>query len=85
MEAIYFTKLRQNLASALTRVCDNHEPMIVTRRNAPAVVMMSLDDFNSYETTRQILSNPINALHLLESIKQYEQGNYFVRDLIEVE
>ncbi|KEI66374.1 hypothetical protein A19Y_1303 [Planktothrix agardhii NIVA-CYA 126/8] len=44
---------------------------------------MSLDEFNSWQETLYLLSNPANAEHLLESIKQAESGKKSVRQLVD--
>lgn len=47
MGAISYTFARQNLAKTMERVCENHEPLIITRNNEPSVVVMSLEAFNA--------------------------------------
>jgi len=44
---------------------------------------MSLDEFNSWQETLYLLSNPANAEHLMESIKQAKSGNKSVKELID--
>jgi len=83
MEAMPYSTARKHFAAAMTRVCDNHEAVIITRKSAPAVVMMSLDDYSAIEETAYLLRSPANAQNLRESIKQYEQGKYQKRNIIE--
>jgi antitoxin YefM len=66
--------LRSNLATEMDRVCDDHAPIIVTRRAASSVVMISLDDYEALEETAHLLRSPRNALRLLESIAALERG-----------
>lgn len=73
-EAITYTDARQNLASKMDEVCDTHEPVIITRRKAEAVVMMSLRDYNSITETAYLLQSPANAARLRESIQAAESG-----------
>ena len=50
MRTTSYGELRRNLASTLDSVSDDHEPVIITRdRGRPAAVLMSLEDFASYE------------------------------------
>jgi antitoxin YefM len=58
----------------MDRVCDDHEPIIITRNSQQAVVMMSLDDFKALEETSYLLRSPKNARRLLESIASLEAG-----------
>ena len=83
MKAIQYSKARQNLAKIMDKVCDEHEPLIITRKAEKMVVMMSLADFHSIEETAYLLRNPINANHLRKSIKQFKQGKYQEHELIE--
>ena len=74
MDAITYTAARANLADTMDRVCDDHEPIIITRNSQQAVVMMSLDDFKALEETSYLLRSPKNARRLLESIASLETG-----------
>ena len=81
MDAITYTAARANLANTMDRVCEDHEPIIITRNSQQAVVMMSLDDFNALEETSHLLRSPKNARRLLESIAALETGLGKVRKL----
>jgi len=83
MKAIPYTRLRANLASEMDRVCDDHAPIIVTRKTSSSVVMISLDDYEALEETSYLLRSPRNARRLLESIEQLEAGRGTARDLTE--
>ena len=72
MEAISYTNARTNLAKTMEKVCDDHDPVIITRRNEDSVVMMSLEDYQALEETSYLLRSPKNARRLLESIAQLE-------------
>ncbi len=74
MDAITYTTARANLADTMDRVCDDHEPIIITRNSQQAVVMMSLDDFKALEETSYLLRSPKNARRLLESMASLETG-----------
>ncbi len=74
MDAITYTAARANLADTMDRVCDDHEPIIITRNSQQAVVMMSLDDFKALEETSYLLRSPKNARRLLESMASLEAG-----------
>lgn len=49
MKAISYTAARETLAATMQSVCDDREPVIITRKRDQAVVMMSLDDFDSID------------------------------------
>ena len=81
MDAITYTTARANLADTMDRVCDDHEPIIITRNSQQAVVMMSLEDFKALEETSYLLRSPKNARRLLESIASLEAGQGAERKL----
>jgi antitoxin YefM len=74
VDAVSYTTARANLAATMTRVCQDHEPIIITRSNADSVVMLSLDDYKALEETAYLLRTPKNARRLLASIAQLESG-----------
>jgi antitoxin YefM len=81
MEAISYTKARSNLAKTMEKVCEDHDPVIITRRSEGSVVMMSLEDYQALEETAYLLRSPENARRLLESIAQLESGEGTEREL----
>ena len=83
MDAISYTSARANLAKTMEKVCDNHAPIIITRKSESPVVMMSLDDFQAMEETTYLLRSPANAQHLLASIAELEAGKGIERALLE--
>ena len=83
MNAITYSHARQNLATIMDKICDEHEPIIITRKASHAVVMMSLDDFHSIQETAYLLKSPKNAKRLRTSIKQYDNGKFQERDLLQ--
>jgi antitoxin YefM len=49
MEAKSYSSVRKDLAKTMEKICDDHSPVIITRKNARAVVMMSLEDYIAIE------------------------------------
>lgn len=81
MDTITYTTLRATLASAMDRVCDDHEPLIVTRNGAQSVVMLSLEDYKALEETAALLRSPANAKRLLAAVGQLKAGKGSERDI----
>ncbi len=81
MNAISYTAARENLASTMDRVCNDHTPVIITRNRDQSVVMLSLEDFESLEETAYLMRSPANAKRLLEAIDALENGKGIVRDI----
>ncbi len=70
MTAITYSAARETLAATMDRVCLDHAPIIITRKRDQAVVMMSLEDYESMEETTYLLRSPANARRLMESITE---------------
>lgn len=83
METVTYTEFRQKLASYLNQIESDRTPLIVTRQNAPSVVVMSMDDFKAYEATFHLLSSKNNADRLNEAIEELRRGGGTEQQLIE--
>lgn len=83
MDAITYSAARANLAKTMDRVCEDHEPIIITRNGEQSVVMVSLDDFKALEETAYLLRSPANAKRLLAAVSQLAEGKGQVRELAE--
>ncbi len=84
MRTTSYSDLRRNLAATLDSVNTDHEPVIITRdRGKPAAVLMSLEDFASFEETRYLLKSPRNAERLLEATQALDAGKGTERELSE--
>ncbi len=83
MDVISYTDTRARLKEVMDRVVDDHQPVVITRQKAEAVVMVSLADWNAMEETVHLLSSPKNAARLREAIRELEAGGGKERPLIE--
>ncbi len=81
MDTVTYTTVRANLASAMDKVCNDHEPLIITRNGAQSVVMLSLEDFKALEETAYLLRTPANAKRLLGAAAQLNAGKGTKRTL----
>lgn len=83
MDAISYTTARANLSKTMEKVCNDHAPVIITRKSESPVVMISLEDYQAMEETAYLLRSPANARRLLESIAELESGKGTERALAE--
>jgi len=81
MRAITYTQARETLASTMQSVCDDRAPIIITRKRNQAVVMISLEDYESMVETNYLRRSPVNAERLGSAISQLESGKGIERDL----
>ncbi|SER30555.1 antitoxin YefM [Rosenbergiella nectarea] len=76
MQAITFTDARKNFADTMKRVTDDAEPVRVMRRDAPDIIMIDADEYEALIETIYLFSNPVNADHINEAMKQAERGEF---------
>jgi antitoxin YefM len=83
MDAITYTEARECLAETIKRVCRDHTPVVITRKREDAVVMISLEDYDSLAETAYLLRSPRNARRLLDALREQEAGRGKERRLLE--
>ncbi len=83
MDTISYSAFRSQLASTLDKVSDDHKPVIITRQNGKPAVVISLEDFQSYEETAYLMASPKNAERLNLAIAEVEAGKSVQHELIE--
>ena len=84
MRHVTYTDLRNNLASHLDKVEQDRDELIVTRQNHDPVVIVPLSDWEGMKETLYLLSNPVNAEHLLKSIAEADEGKLVEHDLVDL-
>lgn len=83
MNTLTYSDARARFAETMEKVCDDHAPVVVTRKNHRSVVIMSLEDYHALEETTYLLKRPRNARRLLRSIADLDAGAGASRELIE--
>lgn len=83
MDAITFSTARATLAKTMDRVCEDHNPMVITRHGRTSVVMLSLEDYQALEQTADLLRSPANARRLLDAGQPLSAGGVGERDPIQ--
>lgn len=75
MRAKSISDFRKNIAADIDAVVDDYEPLIVTRTGGKqAVVVMSLDEFESWKETLHLNSTRANAERLAKGQEDFEAG-----------
>jgi antitoxin YefM len=82
--SITASEARKNLFPLIEKVNDDRAPIHITSRNGNAV-LISEEDFTSWQETIYLLRSPANARRLAESIAEAEAGRAEVHELIEVD
>lgn len=83
MRTIHFSDARSNLKAVMDQAIDDHDAVLITRRDAPNVVIMSQDQYDSWMETMHLLSSPANAARLMRSIQQHRAGMAEKHDLVD--
>ena len=83
MENMTYSDFRSHLTSALDKVNDDHVPILITRQSGKSAVVMSLQDFKSYEATAYLMSSGKNVERINQSIQELEKNQGKTKKLIE--
>ena len=83
MRTISFSDARNRLNQVIDQTVEDADVTVITRRDAPDAVVMSLETFNSWQETVHLLKTPANAAHLAKSIRQLRAGKAKPRDLVD--
>ncbi|MBM3335650.1 type II toxin-antitoxin system prevent-host-death family antitoxin [Candidatus Sumerlaeota bacterium] len=83
MKVVSVSEAKRNFDALIARVVANAEPTIITTDTGEQIVLLSLDEFNAWQETAYLLSNPANAAHLRQSIAEAQSGKIVERELIE--
>ena len=81
-ESHYIYSRSANLVKTMEQVCEDHSPVIITRKTNDSVVIMSLEDYTAIEETAYLLRSPKNTRRLIESISRLEDGKGTLRRLV---
>lgn len=74
---------KRNLENLIRQVENDAEPVLILLDEDRKAVLMSEREFNSWQETIYLLSNPANAEHLRRSLSEADAGLSSERELIE--
>ena len=69
-----YTSLRERLAAVLDQVANDHDVVIVRRRNAKDVALVPAEELSSLLETAHLLRSPKNAQRLLAALQRAAGG-----------
>ncbi len=84
MQVVNFTEARNNLKSIFDTVYQDHEDVIVNRKNGENVVIISLEKYNSMNEMEYLMRSSANREHLLNSLQQLKEGKVVTKDFSEL-
>jgi len=65
-----YTQARANLANLWDRVTQDHEVVIIQRRGAEPVALISADELSGLMETAHLLKSPKNAKRLMRALQR---------------
>lgn len=74
MQILTATDFKKQMGIVFDKVNNDHTPVIITQKNGNAAVLISLDDFSTYEETAYLMASPKNSARLNQSIAEIEAG-----------
>lgn len=83
MNTTTISSAKENLEGLIDKVENDAEPTLIIIDENRKAVLISESEYNSWQETVYLLSNPANAEHLRKSITEAENGNIKERELIE--
>ncbi len=84
MNVTTISKFRKDAKNYFDQVIDDQDILLITRNDGQALVVMSLDQYNSQAETDYLNRSPANRKHLEESLAEMRAGKLEKHDLIEV-
>jgi antitoxin YefM len=84
MNAVTLIQAKENLELLIEQVISNVEPTVISTDAGQSIVLLSLDEFNAWQETLYLLSNPANAEHLRQSMAEAKMGKTLERELVEI-
>ena len=81
MKTLSYTAVRNNLAKVIDEVNEDHAPIIITRQKGNAAVLVSLEDFESWQETAYLARSPAMRRRLRSAVAQLESGKGRTRRL----
>ncbi|MGI8641945.1 MAG: type II toxin-antitoxin system Phd/YefM family antitoxin [Pyrinomonadaceae bacterium] len=83
MNTTTISSAKQNLEHLIQQVENDAEPVLIMLDENHKAVLMSESEFNSWQETIYLLSNPANAEHLRKSLAEAESGLVSEKELVE--
>ena len=83
MNATTVKEAKKNLDRLIRQVNADAEPTIICSDQGQKAVLLSLEEFNSWQETLYLLANPANAEHLRQSIAEAKAGKICEKELID--
>ncbi|HMG83815.1 MAG TPA: type II toxin-antitoxin system prevent-host-death family antitoxin [Ferruginibacter sp.] len=83
MEVLNYTEFRKKMKESLDSVSDDNNIVIVSRSKNKNVVLLSMDEYNSWNETMHLIKSDKNRKRLDEAITEMKKGKSVKKSLLE--
>jgi len=81
MQAVFYSKARNNLRELINKVCDDYDEYTITTKDEKTAVLISYEEYSAMKETMYLLSSKTNRDRLNEAVDQIESVQYTKRDI----
>jgi antitoxin YefM len=81
MQAMFYSKAKNNLKDIINKVCDDFDEYIITTKDDKSAVLISYEEYNSMKETLYLLSSKNNRDRLNDAIEQIENSKFLKKDI----
>ena len=81
MQAVFYSKARNNLRDLINKVCDDYDEYIITTKDEKTAVLISYEEYSAMKETMYLLSSKNNRNRLNEAVDQIESSRYKKREI----
>lgn len=81
MEAVFYSKARNNLRKLIDHVCDDFDEYLITTKDDKKAVLISYDEYSAMRETLYLLSSKTNRERLNEAVEQIENLEFTEKEI----
>lgn len=81
--AVSASEARSRLFRLIQQVNDDHTPVRISSRGGGDAVLMSAEDFDSWQETVYLVRSPVNANRLMEAVARDKSGQTAITKTME--
>ena len=74
MKTLALTEARRDLSKIVDRVSKTHDHVTITRKGRPEAVVMSADEFESWQETLEIMADPEAMASIKRGLRDIKAG-----------
>ncbi len=81
MQAVVYSRARNNLRNIINKVCDDFDEYIITTKDDKSAVLISYEEYSAMKETMYLLSSKKNRDRLNEAVEQIENLEFEKKDI----